>query len=227
MSSSPDLRGPSVLRGAATAGVRRARIDEHLRAPSVRRPADPAYAAQLDSARAAAEAAGYAAGWSAGQRAAAAAAAADRDAIFAEVTQLETARTEAVHRAVTAVQQAAESLDRRSAPAAAELEDLIAAAAFAVAEAVVGHELRISPTPGADAVRRALALAPQGRPVSVRLNPQDCVTLGETEPQLGREVTLVPDSSLAPGDAIAECDATRIDARISAAIERIREVLAP
>lgn len=227
MSSSPDLRGASVLRGAATAGVRRARIDERLSSPLPRRPADPAHTAQLDTARAAAEAAGYAAGWAAGQRAAAAAAEADREAILAEVTELETARTDAVHRAVTAVQQAAESLDRRNALPAAELEDLVAAAAFAVAEAVVGHELRISTTLGADAVRRALAQAPQGRPVSVRLNPQDYATLDGTAPQLGRQVTLVADASLAPGDAIAECDATRIDARLAAAIERVREVLAP
>ncbi|MDP9418470.1 MAG: hypothetical protein M3P48_11730, partial [Actinomycetota bacterium] len=60
MSSSPDLlRGASVLRGAATAGVRPARLDDRLgTSPADRRGAT--VTAHLDAARAAAEAAGYA-----------------------------------------------------------------------------------------------------------------------------------------------------------------------
>jgi flagellar assembly protein FliH len=39
--------------------------------------------------------------------------------------------------------------------------------------------------------------------------------------------SIVPDESLAAGDAVATCNATTIDARLSAAIERVRQVLAP
>jgi flagellar assembly protein FliH len=42
-----------------------------------------------------------------------------------------------------------------------------------------------------------------------------------------RTVTIVADESLTPGDAVATCGATTIDARLSAAIERVRRVLAP
>jgi len=41
----------------------------------------------------------------------------------------------------------------------------------------------------------------------------------------GRVVRLVPDPMLEPGDAIAECDATTIDARLGPAIARVRELL--
>ena len=40
-----------------------------------------------------------------------------------------------------------------------------------------------------------------------------------------RSVTLIADPSLQPGDAIARCGATEIDARIVAGIARVREVL--
>lgn len=42
----------------------------------------------------------------------------------------------------------------------------------------------------------------------------------------GRTVTIAMDPSLAPGDALAICGATRIDARLSAALDRVKEVLA-
>ena len=41
-----------------------------------------------------------------------------------------------------------------------------------------------------------------------------------------RTVTIAMDTSLAPGDAIATCGATRVDARLSAGLARVREVLA-
>jgi flagellar assembly protein FliH len=41
----------------------------------------------------------------------------------------------------------------------------------------------------------------------------------------GRPITLVDDPSLKPGDAVAVCDATTIDARLGPALERVREVL--
>jgi len=42
----------------------------------------------------------------------------------------------------------------------------------------------------------------------------------------GRSVTIAMDPALAPGDALATCGATRIDARLSAGVERVKRILA-
>jgi flagellar assembly protein FliH len=96
---------------------------------------------------------------------------------------------------------------------------------------VRGRELALSESPGRDAVARALELVPVGRPVLVRVNPADHATLtgnaGHEGPLVidGRTVTLVAAAALASGDAVAESDATVVDARLSAAILRVGEAL--
>jgi flagellar assembly protein FliH len=64
--------------------------------------------------------------------------------------------------------------------------------------------------------------------VLVRLNPADhaVVAAAGTQREIdGRTVTLLPDPALRPGDAVAMCDATTIDARLDGALARIRDVL--
>jgi flagellar assembly protein FliH len=91
---------------------------------------------------------------------------------------------------------------------------------------VLGHQARAADEPGREAIARALALAPEGRPVTVRLNSDDWMTIGMDEVVIdGRKVTLVDDPSLSRGDAVAQCDATTIDARLGPALQRVREVL--
>jgi flagellar biosynthesis/type III secretory pathway protein FliH len=41
----------------------------------------------------------------------------------------------------------------------------------------------------------------------------------------GRTVTLVPDASLGRGDAVANSDATEVDARLAAALDRAGKAL--
>jgi flagellar assembly protein FliH len=232
-SSSPEgalaaaVQGAAVLRGQRAGVATAARFDVDLRG----RRALPA------ELRAEAHAAGYAAGWSQGRQEAEAAARAQQErerASAGAVTAELTARAES---AIAALGAAAAALEQRSAQSANDIETAIATAALALAEAIVGRELAAAEEPGADALARALRLAPAGRPVTVRLNPADhellaagCVagagsSAGNRLDIDGRTVTLVADASLRPGDALAECDASRIDARIGTAIERVREVL--
>ena len=65
------------------------------------------------------------------------------------------------------------------------------------------------------------------RPVTVRLSPTDLAVLGTsgTRDIDGRAVTLVADPALHRGDAIAECDATTVDARIAEGLDRVRQAL--
>jgi flagellar assembly protein FliH len=178
-----------------------------------------------------ARAAGYAAGWAEGMRAAAVAARADADQAIAAARAATVAQSARITTAVASITAAAGRLDQRVAPELRDLEHLIVAAAFALAEAVIARELATATEPGADAIARALAVAPDGGPVTVRLHPADLATVtgtggvpGRTTVD-GREIVLLADPGLQPGDAVADCDATSVDARIGAAVARMREVL--
>jgi flagellar assembly protein FliH len=182
----------------------------------------------IDEVREAARSEGYAAGWSEGRRNADAEARARAAAVAAEMGTAERARQERHASALNAVAGAATTLERRALPVLDEFSDSILAAALVLAEAVIGRELALAADGGATALRRALDLAPKQRPVTVRLHPEDLVTLslaGSTVEIDGRTVTLVPDASVGRGGAIADCDATEVDARLGAALDRAGKAL--
>jgi flagellar assembly protein FliH len=180
--------------------------------------------------RESARAEGYSAGWAEGRRVAAAEARVRRADVAREVAVAEQTRRARHSSALAALATAAAELERRTVPVAEELSDSVLAAALVLAEAVLGRELATTAADGgAHALRRALDLAPRHRPVTVRLSPEDMATLAmhDTTVEIdGRQVTVVPDATLAPGDAVAVCDATEIDARLGAALDRARKALA-
>jgi len=120
----------------------------------------------------------------------------------------------------------ADAFAAREATARADIEDQVVAAAMQIAEVLVGHVLAEPDGRGRDAIARALALAPVHGDIVARLHPADIAVLGDPETlSPGRVLAIVPDPTLSPGDCIIDVAACRIDARISAAIERAREVL--
>jgi flagellar assembly protein FliH len=135
-------------------------------------------------------------------------------------------RAQQLQTIVTQLNGAAEALRHREGTAMADIEDQVALAAFRIAEVLVGHELAHTPDRGRDAIARALQFAPRDGLVTAYLNPEDVDALGD--PDLvapGRSLAIVRDASLRPGDAIVEVAGCRIDARIDAALERIRALL--
>jgi flagellar assembly protein FliH len=120
----------------------------------------------------------------------------------------------------------ADAFAQRETTARADIEDQVVAAAMQIAEVLVGRVLAEPDGRGRDAIARALALAPVHGDVVARLHPADIAVLGDPESLApGRVLTIVPDPSLSPGDCVVDVAACRIDARISAALERAREVL--
>ncbi|MFG1925794.1 FliH/SctL family protein [Cryptosporangium sp. NPDC048952] len=231
MSSSPDPTSAGVLRGAAADVAVSASFHTDLGRVGGRVPRVPAVDAELAAVKEAAKAAGFAAGWAEGKRAAKVESEAAQRAADEETRRFQQARAAGLQRALQTIAAAANALEQRAAPSAMEIENELVSAAFVLAEAVLGRELALADSPGRDAVARALELVPVGRPVLVRVNPADHATLtaeADHEGPLvidGRTVTLEPDAALASGDAIAESDATVVDARLSAALLRVGEAL--
>jgi flagellar assembly protein FliH len=178
----------------------------------------------LAPARRVAESAGYTAGWQQGM--AAASAAAEQEAARNHQQQraiLDHAR-EQVATAIAALRGAAADLAAREAAAARDLEQLVLDTAFGIAEALTGAHLADDEQRGAAAVRRVLDLAPAEGTVIVRLSAADHAVV-DRDPAARAGVTLVADATLQPGDARASIGATTIDARLSAALERVRSAL--
>jgi flagellar assembly protein FliH len=120
----------------------------------------------------------------------------------------------------------ADALATREATARSQIEDQVVAVAMQIAEVIVGHQLEEPDGRGRDAIARALALAPAHGDVTARLHPADIAVLGDAGTIApGRTLVIVADPSLTPGDCIVDVASCRIDARISAALERAREVL--
>jgi flagellar assembly protein FliH len=121
------------------------------------------------------------------------------------------------------LEAAARALEARTAPVLAEAEGELAAAALVLAQAVVGNELSDPDGAARAALGRALSGPDHDAVISVRLNPDDLALLGEHAAQ--SSVALVPDPSLAPGDAVTVYPDGELDARISSALSRATAAL--
>ena len=111
-----------------------------------------------------------------------------------------------------------------------QLERSVTAFAFELVQTLVGRELALAAHPGRDAVARALAADAGGLPATVRLHPEDAEALGDADAESGalattRAVTIVSDSTVAPGGALVEIGDATIDGQLTTALQRVREVL--
>jgi flagellar assembly protein FliH len=197
----------------------------------------------LAAESAAARAAGYAAGYAAGIDEARAATQVRLAADAAAARSAAEARDAAASQAFEALFDAAEELEGLAVRSAADIEEQIVSAAWSIAEAIVGQVLADDETRSHAALARALSLAPSDEDVSVAVSPADFAVLAGTEAGQNdgaatdmtpirrsrglRSLVIVADESLAPGDAVATCGATTIDARLTSAIDRVKQVLTP
>ncbi|MDF1605964.1 FliH/SctL family protein [Nocardioides sp. YIM 152315] len=177
-----------------------------------------------ERARSAAQAQGYAVGWSAGQQAALRRQAEDSAVAAATAERLEAVRAREHAAAVEGLRSAAAALDEAAAQIAAHIGEQATDLAFEVTAALLGHELSLATDPGAGAVARAISALPTSAAATVRLHPQSARSvaaagLGETG------VDVVADPTLGLHDAVVETDTTAVDLRLSAAMDRLREVL--
>ena len=116
------------------------------------------------------------------------------------------------------------------AAASATVSDLYAAAvpmAVEIAEALVGHHLRVEDCAARDAVERALTDIPRGSDVTVHIHPDDADLTPDSMAELapGCAVQVVADPTVERGGCVVNIGDRTIDAQIGAALGRVREVL--
>ncbi len=174
--------------------------------------AAPASAASVADQLEAARAAGYDEGYRAGADAAA--------------RSLDAERVAQLRRMADAVERAAAAV----APERARLVDHLGAEAaqlaFELAEVLVQGELTHAGA-GLDAVRRALALVPDGEDIVVRVHPASAVAVDDVAQMAPTSsVRFVPDAAIEPDGCVVEAGPCRIDAQIGPALQRARAVLA-
>ena len=131
--------------------------------------------------------------------------------------------------ALGALASATDELRRRDGVSLADVGHQAVELAVVIAAAVLDREVSVASDPGADAIARALALAPDSGPVVARLHPLDIETVADVDALApGRELHLVPDATVERGGCRLEVGPARIDAQLSSALERVRaELLGP
>lgn len=190
----------------------------------------PSDGSSLDRVKQQARTAGYAEGWAQGQREAAAAAQNAQVRAAAAEQAHDQRRATALAQAINALGRAVTEHENQLMPTFTELQEVLLAHAFELAEAIVGRSLEDPQGRTVAALRRAMAATPDAGSLVVRLHPDDFHTLvgdaGETDFEYeGRRVRLRPDGALRPGDAVAETGMATVDATIAAAVDRAREAL--
>lgn len=178
---------------------------------------------------------GHAAGYAAGLRAAAAEQARLAAGLQAEHDAATAAGREAAEHVVVVLAAAAGAFQQRFRLVLQDAEAVLAASALDLAEAVLAYELDDGERTARAALHRALSSggagvgdgAGGGTPEvsAVRLHPADIAVLMASGIPDGLGVELVPDSSLARGDAMAQYPEGWLDARLGTALARARAAL--
>ena len=127
---------------------------------------------------------------------------------------------------IGALDRGLHDLVRRDRELSAELASVAVDLALEVAAVVLAREVTASADPGRDALVRALALAPEQGALVARLHPDDLQRIGGIDDLVAPDrITLLADPAIGAGGCLVEAGAARIDARIDAALVRVREVL--
>ncbi|RKR75567.1 FliH/SctL family protein [Frondihabitans australicus] len=168
---------------------------------------------------------GHAAGYAAGLRAAAASTASLRESLEAETRAVTSHANARADRASQVLVTAAAALDTARENLRTEVQETLVETALALAEAILGYEIRTNQSSTVlAALARALDTPEAANVVAVRLNPDDLSVLpSDASESLG--VPLLADGSLGRGDARADLPRGFVDAALGSALERARVAL--
>jgi len=225
----------TVLRGGAASLARPARMDSELRSTPFAprgvvdaRLTDPHLVGVVEQARQTAfqqgRLDGHAEGYAAGRALAATEAAVASAQAARRLEQESQAHRTWAADAVRVLTAASEAFVREENVALVEVADAVVALALDLARAVLDREVATASNPGAEAIARALTLAPEGGTATVHLHPADVAVLGEVD-GLGRLLVMVADAGVERGGCVLQSAGRRVDAQLGPALDRIAAVL--
>jgi len=147
------------------------------------------------------------------------------------VAELEAASIEALRQeharidvAVEALEAAALALHNRTVPTVEQAQNVLAASALDLAEAIIGYELQDGPKSARAALARALSHVGPQPIIAIRMNPADAFQLDNAN-RTATMVDIIPDETVARGDAMADFSDGSLDASIRTAFIRARNAL--
>jgi flagellar assembly protein FliH len=129
--------------------------------------------------------------------------------------------------ALPALKSVAESLGVERDRWIADWEAVGVRLAAAIAERLLGRQLKLEPGVARDMIREALQLAVGAPRIRVHLHGDDAALLGKQAAEVARsmarcgEVEIIPDNSLQRGGCLIETQHGQIDARIETVLDRI------
>lgn len=168
---------------------------------------------------------GHAAGYAAGLRAAAAEQERRANAMSAEHHAVLAAARQDAERVLAILHAAAAAFQQRFELVLQDSEDVLAASALELAEAVLGYEMLDGERTARAVLNRALGGGKSGPPAAVRLHPADLAVLQAAGVTADTAVELSADPSLPRGGAVAQYPNGWLDAGIGSALSRAREAL--
>jgi flagellar assembly protein FliH len=185
------------------------------------------YAEELARLRQHAHAEGFTAGHAEGMTAAAEVVAEAERAAAARLADVQARWERRMASATAALAAAVARFDEASVPVADEVRETVIGTVLTLVEDLLGRELAIADSPALDAVRRALSLCPSEAPAVIRVHPDDLAEIpAEALTEMPDTVRIVGDITVERAGAVAETGSRRIDAQLSAALERVQAVLA-
>jgi flagellar assembly protein FliH len=185
------------------------------------------YAEELARLRQHAHAEGFTAGHAEGMTAAAEVVAEAERAAAARLADVQARWERRMASATATLAAAVARFDEASVPVADEVRETVIGTVLTLVEDLLGRELAIADSPALDAVRRALSLCPSDAPAVLRVHPDDLAEIpAEALTEIPDTVRIVGDLTVERAGAVAETGSRRIDAQLSAALERVQAVLA-
>ncbi len=140
-------------------------------------------------------------------------------------------RTDELETLRSALQQAIHIIQQARSEWRQQWEENVVRLAGAIAERILRHELEKQPTLSLNVVRESLELASGARQLRVRLNPNDCVALGDQIQAFVDEFSglgaaeIVPDAEIERGGCLVQTEFGAIDQRVATQLARITEEL--
>ena len=153
----------------------------------------------------------------------------EAEAVLASAVDANRRATEQMSMTASALANALDQIEHVDLGILHDFQQQVLALAVALAEDIVGRELRTFDDVTVAGVERALSLMPDRGDVVLRVNPTDLATVLESAVAMGHragDVQIVADAGVARGGCTAACGALRVDAQLPAVFERLREVFA-